>query len=292
MSGLRPGIHKISEDIYHRDPCETASVSRGTIADLINCTPAHARFYHPKLNPDYSQAEKSAFDIGTVAHALFLEGLDKCEVIDFPDWRTNNAKIVRDEARNAGKVPLLKHQYNDVRLMVESAQRQLRESDLGIKDLQMEGDSELTYIWQEDKTLCRCRPDWISHKKIGDRKLIIDLKTTSASADPNAFKASDHSKDIQYSFYRRGVKAIEGEKSPRFIFMTVETFPPYLCSFVSLDPQTVEIAKQKVEAGLWMWRQCMESGEWPGYPQRVCYAESRAYEVAAWEMKYQMLGTE
>jgi hypothetical protein len=286
---MKAGIHKISNEEYHADPCPVPSLSRGTIADLIDCTPAHAWFFHPRLNPGGVEESESKFDIGTAAHSLFLEGIDCCVVIDAPSWQTKAAKEAREEARMAGKTPLLRSQYDDVLLMVEAAHRQLSASELGIKNLYTEGDSELTYIWEENGTWFRVRPDWISHKKIGGKKLVIDFKTTGMSADPSRFKAADHGKDIQYALYRRGIKAIEGE-SPRFIFMTQETYAPYLCSFVGLDPATADIAKQKVEYGKFMWEQCMASGEWPGYPQRVCYVEPKPWELAAWEAKAATIG--
>lgn len=292
MQLLGAGIHRISNELYHSDPCKVPSISRGTIADLINCTPAHAKFYHPRLNPDYVSEESTTFDIGKAAHSLFLEGVDCCEVIDAPDWRGKDAKSARDEARSNGKTPMLKAQYEEVLLMVNAAHSQLRTSEIGIKDLHSEGDSELTYIWNEGETFFRIRPDWISRKEIGGRKLILDYKTVGQSANPEAFKASDHAKDIQYALYRRGVKSIEGGNSPRFLFFVQETFAPYLCSVIGLDPQTAEIAKQKVQYGKFMWEKCMATGEWPGYPQRVCYVESKPWEVAAWEYKSQSIGVE
>jgi hypothetical protein len=288
----KPGIYQISNEAYHRDPCVVPSLSRGTIADLINTTPQHAAFYHPRLNPDFVQEDKDVFDIGKAAHALFLEGLDCAEVCDFPNWQTKAAKEAKEAARLAGKTPLLAHQYERVQEMVKAAHSQLAASELGIKNLHMEGDSEQTYIWEENGTWFRVRPDWISQKKIGDRKLILDYKTTGESADPAAFKATAYGKDIQHALYRRGVKAIEGGNSPRFLFLVQETFPPYLCSFIGLDPQTAEIGKQKVEFGKFMWEKCLATGEWPGYPQRVCYVEVKPWEVAAWEAKSAEIGVE
>jgi len=289
---LKAGIHKISDVDYHADPCIEPSLSRGTIADLLNNTPAHARFYHPRLNPDFVAEDESKFDVGTAAHALFLEGLNNCEVIDAPTWQTKAAKEAREAARLAGKVPLLTHQYQNVADMVKAAHVQLAASELGIKDLHAEGDSELTYIWQEGETFCRVRPDWISHKNIGNAKLKLAYKTTGMSAAPSSFKATDHGKDLEYAFYRRGIKAIEGGNAPRVVFLVQETYAPYLCSFVSLDPQTVAMAEQKVDFGIFMWQKCLALNDWPGYPNRIAYVESKPWEIAAWEMKAAEIGND
>lgn len=287
---LSAGVHIITNEQYHADPCVEPSISRGVICELINNTPAHARFYHPRLNPNQQEQKEDKFDIGTAAHALFLEGMDVAEVIDAPDWRGKPAKEARDAARETGKTPLLLHQYERVQAMVCAAHKQLAEwEEYPIKDLHGSGDSELTYIWQEDGIYCRVRPDWIRK----DRKLILDYKTTGATANPAAFysKMQNLGYDIQYEFYRRGVKAIEGI-SPRFRFMVQEDYEPYLCSFIDIDPQTEAIANQKVEHGLFMWRKCMETGRWPGYPLLTCTVETPAWAAAQWEIKAQNIGTE
>jgi hypothetical protein len=93
---------------------------------------------------------------------------------------------------------------------------------------------------------------------------------------------------IQSVFYRRGVKAVDGVKAD-FVFMAQEDEPPYLCSFMGIDLQSEEMAEDKVRWSIKKWRECLDTGKWPGYPKRVCYAESRPWDFAAWESKkYQM----
>lgn len=287
---IESGIHRITNEEYHSDLCPEPSLSRSTIADLINRTPAHARYFHPRLNPGLAKEESSTFDIGTAAHSLFLEGIDNCAVIDASDWRSKAAKEARDEAREAGKTPLLAHQYDKVKAMVEQAHLQLAASELAIKDLHSEGDSELSYIWQEQGVYCRVRPDWISHEKIAagnQRKLILDLKTTGETADPSNFgkKAISIGYDIQEAFYRRGVHAVEGGQPPLFVFMIQETYEPFLCSFVRLDPAMQEMGKQKVDMGIHLWRICMSENNWPAYPSKVCCADTPEWAMAAWDLK-------
>jgi hypothetical protein len=225
-----------------------------------------------------------------MAHALLLEGLDQAHVVDAPDWRKKEAKEERDIARDAGKIPLLIHQYDSVKDMVIAAERQIASCpDLNIKDLRRQGDSELSYIWQEGETWFRVRPDWISK----NRKLILDYKTTGESADPTNFarKMVSLGYDIQYAFYRRGVKAVE-DVSPKFVFVVQETSAPYLCSFIGLPPDFQAMAKEKVDYGIHVWEKCMFTGEWPGYPNRICYLDNPAWALAQWESKAQTIGAD
>jgi hypothetical protein len=38
----------------------------------------------------------------------------------------------------------------------------------------------------------------------------------------------------------------------------------------------------KVDKAIRLWRECLESGEWPSYGTAVAEAEMPAYEEAAW----------
>lgn len=285
------GCHlNVPESEYHADCCPEPSLSRSIIKLLIDTTPAHAKMAHPRLNPDYKEEEKVIFDIGSAAHALLLQGLDMAVVVDAEDWRTKAAREARDEARAQGLYPLLKDKYADVKAMVEAAENALylNEDYPGIKIL--DGDSEVTYVWKEGETWLRCRTDFRYTKRYN---LVWDYKTTSTSADPNEYSRLivNNGLDIQDAFYRRGVKAIEGVE-PTFILLVQETFAPYLCSFIALPPQFKAMGEEKVERGIDLWRRCMKTGEWYGYPKRVCYVDLKPWQMAAWQEKQLGIGLE
>jgi hypothetical protein len=97
---------------------------------------------------------------------------------------------------------------------------------------------------------------------------------------------------IQDVFYKRGVKAVEG-KEPNFVIMAQEVEPPYFCSFHGLDLQNEDMAVQKVRWAIDQWHECLTTGEWEGYPNRVCYAEPKPWELMEWEAKkYETRGEE
>lgn len=284
----KEGIYKITMKDYVLDPVIEPSLSRSMIKSLLFNSPAHAWYSNPRLNPDYKEKENGKFDIGTSAHSLLFEGDDNIVVVEADDWRTNKAKTEREEANKEGKTALLEHQFEEVNKMVESAKKQISGcKELGIKDLSKDGDPELTYIWQEDNTWFRIRPDWISK----DRKLILDYKTTGQSANPEDISRHIVSMgyDIQEALYKRGINAID-KTTPKFVFMFQENFEPYLCSFISLTPEFQEMATQKVAYGIFLWNQCIESGKWEGYPNRVCHAEPPAWSLAHWELIASRIG--
>jgi hypothetical protein len=278
-----PGIYAdIPEDEYHADPCEEPSLSRSVIKMLISKSPAHIAHCHPKLNPN-PQPEKSEskFDLGTACHALLLEGEDKAEIIDAADWRTAKAKESRDEARANGKIPFLPHQWQDAIAMVKSAERQITEcEDLKGVDLLTDGKAEQTLIWREESGIwCRVRPDWWSN----DQVVMLDYKTTDMSANPEDFHRNVISMgyDIQDQFYTRGAYNLTG-KEPKFIFVVQETYAPFLCSFICLQPDFREIGFRKMELGMDIWERCIKSKKWEGYPKRACHISAPTWELAKW----------
>jgi hypothetical protein len=287
---MKQGSYKLSFEEYLADPCPEPSLSRGTIIDLLDC-PQRAFFNHPRLNPQPpEEKEDGKFDIGKAAHDLLLEGGDKIFVVTgFDDWRKKEAQQVRLEARAAGKTPLLTKQYEQVVPMVETAKSAIgRCEELGIVNLQFQGDSELTYIWQESNGIwCRIRPDWI--KK--DRSLMLDYKTTGTSVNPDYFSGHINKMGygIQEVFYKRGVKAVEKLAAyspvPIFVIMAQETEPPYFCSFHGLDLQNEDMAEQKVRWAINKWKECITTGQWPGYSNQIHYAEPKPWELAEWEFK-------
>jgi hypothetical protein len=278
----KPGKYQIGFEEYLADPCPEPSLTRSTIKSLINETPRKAFLQHPGLNPQAKEKPSEKFDIGTAAHAVFLTGEDIITIINASDWRTNAAKEARDEARAAGKVPLLAAQYDEVIAMVATAEQSLAEWEgRGLKIA--DGDSELTYIWQEPNGVwCRIRPDWV----IKDRTLGIDYKTTGQSADPQEYNriAIANGHDIQDAFYTHGIEKIEGYELD-FIFMVQETEYPYLCAFHSLDMMAKDMGEQKVETGIKLWDKHLRTGQWPGYGNMTFTMEAPPWALAAWEMR-------
>jgi hypothetical protein len=283
---LETGVHRISAEEYQADPCPEPSLSRGAIIHLLDC-PAKAFWNHPRLNPDFPKDERdeAKFDQGKATHNLLLEGGNKIFVVEgFDDWKKSAAKEARYEVRGIGKIPLLTKQFDHVSAMIEAARRKIREySDLGISDMAKEGDAELSYLWQDNFGVwCRVRPDWI--KK--DRTLIVDYKSTGTSANPDDYSGHINKMDYptQSVFYRRGVAAVEGT-TPDFVFIAQSDEPPYLCSFHGIDVMNEDMAVEKVEVAIKLWAHCLKTGKWPGYANRIYYAEPSPWDLAAWEIK-------
>jgi hypothetical protein len=284
-----PGIYYLSMEEYHSDPCVKPSLSRSSIKDLISRTPYHAWWNHPRLNPAFQPEDGNIkFDIGTASHSILLEGINNVAVIDAEDWRTKAAKEDRDMNRKKGKTPLLAHQFEEVKKCVLRVEEQIYGCpELGINNLMTDGDHEQSFFWTEGETWLRTRTDWISK----DRKLILDCKFTEMSVNPSdlARYILNMGLEIQASLYQRGARNIFSI-SPQFVFVFAEVSEPYICSFVSLPPAFMALGENKVDWGIFKWRECMKKNEWMGYPNRVCYPDLPEWALVSWESKAMEMG--
>lgn len=278
---MNAGVHTIPASLYHDDPCEAPSLSASIAHILCSQSPAHARAQHPRLNPAYVREEEQKFDRGQAAHALFLEGRDAVQVINADSWRTKSSQEERDEARALGKIPLLTAQWDETQAMCVAVKEQLAAHEAE-PPLFTVGQPEQTLVWEEpDGVVCRARLDWVRT----DCCAIDDLKTTSRSANPEAYSRAlfNVGGDVQAAFYLRGLLAVTGSmRAPDFRWCVVETSPPYALSVISPAPEVLELGNRKVLHALKVWRECLASGEWPGYPTRVCYANAPAWEETRW----------
>lgn len=278
---LRPGIHdEIPSEVYHADPAPEPSLSAGVAKKLISRSPLHAWAGHPRLNPEYREEVADRMDFGSAAHALLLQGLDICHVVDgFDDWKKQAARDERDDARSSGLIPLLRKDYERMVELCEAVKRQTARHHARPIPLR-DGCPEQTLIWRDRDygVWCRARLDYLHP----DALAVDDLKSTATSANPHMWarrRLFEDGYDIQCAFYLRGLRTLTGEEFDwRFVVVEVEF--PFAVSVVSLAASAVELAEQKVERALKLWKRCLESGEWAGYPLDVAYAELPAWEEA------------
>lgn len=275
----KAGVYELSMDEYQADPCVKPSLSSGIAHRLVTQSPLHAWFAHPKLNPNYKSEEATQFDLGACAHALLLEGEESIAVIDADDWRTKTAKDERAKARFEGKIPVLAHKMDACRSMAAVARKALLECPELSIDLST-GDAERVLVWREGDVWCRARPDWMS----SDRAVLLDYKSTSGSAEPNAWIRSQMTPmgyDMQYIHYRRGNEMTGGPRGAQFVFLVQENYEPYACSFVGVSPAKHELADRKRDFAVALWQSCMKTKKWSGYPNDIAYADPAAWEIDA-----------
>jgi len=289
------GIHlDVPFEDYIADALADApSLNAGTADTLIAECPRAAWYGHARLNPAGPGKKTKAQDIGTICHAILLEGdASKVAVIDPQDypgakgaiprgWTTTAIKEARDTARAAGKVPVLKDDFANIEAMVEAAQAFIKGSE--IADIWPHSDREATLLWCEPGIWLRSRPDALSK----DRLIVVDVKSTTGSANPDAWGRTqiEGHNELQAALGVRGLRALlPGLRAdPRYVWLVIEQQAPFLCSLVAPDPAAMALASDKLSAAIDLWRACLKSGKWPGYGNRIAWIAPPAWAMARWE---------
>jgi hypothetical protein len=273
---IGPGMHQMTADSYHALETPTPALSSSIARKLLGYSPLHAWYAHGHLGAG-TREEGDHLDLGSAAHAYLLEGETGFVIVDADDWRTKAAKEARDAARADGKIALLAHKWADVQAMAKAAREQLAAHEAPTPFTNWR--AEETLIWTEGDVWMKSRLDWLHRGGL----YADDYKTTSATANPEVWCRGVFSSGvaIQAAFYVRGIRAVLGVDAI-FRFIVQETFPPYALSVVGLGPDALTLAEKKVIFAIDLWRDCLASGKWPGYPTRIAYAALPPWEEASW----------
>lgn len=262
-----PGVYDdISNKDYHADP----ALGSTSLKTLALRTPAHWKWEseHP--------VHKDAYDIGTAAHSLILEDdMSQLVIVEANDWKLKASQVAKASARAEGKIALLPKELDQVKAMRDSVMVHPLARNAFTRHR-----AEASAFWEEDGLTLKCRPDaW----KDG---LVVDLKTT-ADANPNEFgkTAFNFGYFMSAPHYIDGIKAAAGE-NVQFAFVNVEKTPPYLVSVTELNDEDLNRGRYQLDRAKRIYRECMASGNWPGYPQFTTTSLPRWAQFELDEMEF------
>lgn len=269
MKITESGIYSMSDAEYQADPCEEISLRSSIAWKLVGkgSTPAHAAYSCPRLNPDYKPINKQFFNIGKVAHALLLGKGAEYAIVHAENYKTSEARKLRDQVLAAGKTPLLAAEAAQVRAMARAAHVQIKSLvDAGtIEKSPFDAErTENVIVWHDANVLCRAMLDGLT---IEQDQIVSEYKTEGESAAPEnwQWKARRLGYIFRLAFYRRGLEALKLSYSPHFHVFVQETEPPYLLAFYRIEDEFIAMEDQRVRQAMKIWRRCIETGKWPGY---------------------------
>lgn len=252
----------VDEDDYHRD---RGSLSQSGAKILLQ-PGGPAKFREYMDNPPKPKAE---YTFGHAAHALVLGKGAQIIEVDAPNWKTKAAQEIRNQATN-GVAPMLTHELAIARQMANAVKAHPIAGPLFER-----GHAEVSLYHTDPVTgvRMRARADWITHTDIGhgERPIIVDYKT-AVDANPKGWvrKAPDYGYDVQFSWYTTTYHAVmRGSMFPAMFFVVQEKVRPFLVSVIELDAEAFSLGCDKMRRALEMYRDCMESGIWPGYAERI-----------------------
>ena len=222
-------INKIIDDMPAPEYHSIESLSASGAKQLLK-TPAHY------LASRSSGAPSKAMILGTVVHTMVLEP-DKfeAEVSVAPkfDMRTKFGKQAREEfeAASAGKVVIDEYEYEKAKGISDS----LRGHPF-FKQHVTKGKAETTMLWEQYGVQCKARVDYIA------KDVIYDVKTCQ-DASPAGFakQIANFQYHIQAAHYLVGRKRLAGvDLDPlNFVFLAVESAPPYSCGIYTLTKRSL-----------------------------------------------------
>ena len=262
---MEPGIYTdLSNEDYHKGGGLSASGLK-----RLSRSPEHFKKSITK--------ETDAMRIGTATHCAVFEPERFAVEYIAPDHPLNRAtqegKAEWAELLETGKIVLKQEEYRDILNIAESVRRNALSRILvegGIAEQSVYW--KQTVQWGEDeetKILCKCRPDYV--KQLDEGYLVIDLKTTQ-DARPNKFERSsywDYGYHIQAAHYTTGMTAAVGIPPRDFIFIAVETAPPYGVSVYQSSRSFLNRGIEENDALYKVYARCMREGAWPGYPEMM-----------------------
>lgn len=251
-----PGFYDdIDETTYHDDR-ESLSVSG---AKVLLKSPEMFRWQqdHP--------VRKDVFDYGSAAHALVL-GVG-CEIVvhDFdPDKvkspkSTGAWKAQQAEVRERGAVLLLPEEYAAVQAMAD----RLSSHTLAMR-LLSEGKPEVSAYALDEATgvMRRGRFDWLGPSVLTDYKTTVSADPRDLAGKYGAVKKWQY--DAQAAWYTDLARDL-GHPASAFAFIFQAKEPPYPVTVAYLRDGDLWEARQRNRAALERFRDCTESGIWPGF---------------------------
>jgi len=285
----RPGIYfDIDPKNYFADPCKEPSLNQSLAKLLLEKSPLHAKYAHPRLTPQSAEDEDDKpekYDkdkaIGNAAHALILGRGKDLAIGEFDAWTTKAAKEFKLDAYRSGEEPILRKHYQAAWRLAASVKEQL--SAHQCNDCFIGGKSEAVIAWQEEGFWFRSMIDFVHD----DLRVFDDLKTTGMSASPQSipWMIDDMGWDIQAAMWERGLNIIDPENAGRrrYRFIAVENEPPFALTVNDLSEAVLTIGRRRLRAAIERWKRCMKLNDWPAYPTTCLYPEFPGARAIRWE---------
>lgn len=232
-------------------------------------SPARFRYWADRAEPP-----RAVFELGTAAHAKIL-GVGSGVVV-YPDEHLTPSGNVSTKAatvewateqRSAGLVPITRADADRVDAMAEAV---LADADARAI---LEGITgrEVSIFTAIEGVPVRARFDLYDGTVAGDLK-------TARDASPKGFNRSvgSYGYHVQQRWYEDAHEAETGSPLDAFSFVVVESAPPHLVGVYRLDIMWMDLAKTQAKKARDLFRECTESGVWPGYEAQTLSAPTWA----------------
>ena len=264
-----PGIHSIPAERYFA----AAGVSKSDLDIIADKTPAHLKAKRDGLE---IEKETPAMQFGTVLHRCLLE----------PDTFETGFHVRPEGMRFTTKDGIAwQEKHRDKPILTESESAQIYSMVNAVhthpfaKRLLSGGISEQSiFVIDQNDTLRKSRLDMLTQGNV-----IPDIKTCETASLENFERMiSRYRYHVQAAYYIDNCKLAGIEKSA-FFFVAVEKSPPYAVRCLQLDDTSISIGRTLYQRDLQIYRNCVESGEWPAWETGYTTASLPEWELRRME---------
>lgn len=207
----------------------------------------------------------AAMELGSLVHAAVLEAERfDAEYVGGPVGAPRNTKAgklvwAEFEAQHAGKQIIKNETWQTVLAMRDA----LMHHPAAHAWLTKEGHSEVTGVWHDAEYdfECKMRAD----RLMANNMAIIDLKTTTDATEEGFARTCGKFKyHWQAAWYLRGLSVITGsELQPIFVFVVIETTPPYEIGIYQLRDIDLHLGFLEIALQAKRYKTCLDNNAWP-----------------------------
>ena len=276
-------IHGMSDEDYHTRPELSSSGARLLLPEYKGSPKKY------QWNLTHRRTSR-AFDLGHAVHAKVLgAGLG---IVTYPDEHltpSGNPSTKKetlawaDEQRASGFTIVSPQEAEAVDAMAEAVLAHPTAAPL----FEIAAHREVSVFSEIDGVPVRARFDALSDET-RNGVYGIDLKTTDdATRIGGERSVSKWGYDFQEAWYEDVYEASEARPIDQFYFVCVEKSGPYEVAVFGLPDMWKQMGKTKAAEARRVYRECVESGEWPGYDTDIQFLDPPAWAVIEFEMKYE-----
>lgn len=230
---------------------------------MIERSPLHAYQAHRLLGGGDSDNFSEAKDRGNILESIIFNAESKKIVrLDYDSFRTKEAQNQRDAIRAIGSIPVLEKDWSEYEIVGLALRKSIMDQGIHFNG----GDFQKLVEWESIGVPCKGYLDYYQ------TPAIFDLKTTSDASPKKVQRLfTDMGWDIQAAAYREAVENINPDLAGRvqMLFIVCEIEPPYCVQLYEPDGIMRSLGEEKWDWAKKTFRECTESGEWPGYFQGI-----------------------
>ena len=244
-------------DDYHKSPGISSSQAK-----LALKAPA---LYRASIAGELPHKQTPAMTLGTIVHTIILEpGMLDSDAVVLPKFKATKAgKEEKAEfmAHHAGKIMLPQADMDKAAAMANSVMA-LTDAEAILSD----STNELSGWYDDPETglLCRYRPDARTDYCIADVKTCQDASPAGFSRAIENFGYA-----LSAAHYLIGDEQLTGTTHRQFVFICVESSPPYLPAIYVLDQESLDYGTWQRRKALDIIKRCTDSGIWSTYQDGI-----------------------